>query len=184
MKEQIEKFAEEKLEGEVAAGIDHFRRDYGITKKLAEQENLDYDDEVLHAACFLRDLEDDSGEEHNISAQRMAESFLKEIGFPAEKIEIVKEAIREHLTSGNPQSNEAKLLHDADLIDFLGATGIIRLSIGAWDWMGKMTLAEFVPVFEKFRKDCEENLVLNASKKMVKEKVEFMDRAIEELKKE
>lgn len=184
MKDKIEKFAGEKLKDEVAAGIDHFRRDYEIAKKLAELEDLKYDDEILHAACFLHDLYDDSGEEHNISAQRIAKPFLKEIGFPNNKIETVKEAIREHLTSGNPKSNEAILLHDADLIDFLGATGIVRLSIGAWDWMGKTSLAEFIPIFEKFRKDCTENLILNASKEMVKDKVDFMDKAIEELKKE
>lgn len=184
MKEKIEKFAAEELEGEVAAGVDHFKRDYEICKKLAGLENLKYDDEILHAACFLHDLEDDSGEEHNISAQRIAEKFLKEINFPVEKIEAVKEAIREHLTSGKPKSVEAILLHDADLIDFLGATGIVRLSIGAWDWMGKMTLSEFIPIFEKFRRDCVENLILNSSKEMVKEKVEFMDRAIHQLKEE
>lgn len=132
----------------------------------------------------MHDLEDESGEEHNISAQRITEKFLKEINFPVEKIEAIKEALREHLTSGKPKSVEAILLHDADLIDFLGATGIVRLSIGAWDWMGKMTLAEFIPVFEKFRKDCEENLILNASQEMIKGKVEFTDVAIRELKKE
>lgn len=184
MRDKIEKFAEEQLEGEVAAGIDHFRRVYAICKKLAELENLKYDDEILHAACFMHDIEDDSGEEHNIVAERIADKFLNENGFPKDKIEGVKEAIREHLTTGKPESVEAKLLHDADLIDFLGATGIVRLSIGAWDWMEKMTLEEFIPIFENFRKGCNDNLILEQSKEMAKDKVKFMDLAINELKKE
>lgn len=32
MKEKIEQFASEQLEGEVAAGVDHFKRDYRVQK--------------------------------------------------------------------------------------------------------------------------------------------------------
>lgn len=183
-KEKIEKFSANRLDGEVAAGIDHFKRVYGIAKKLAEAENLEYDVEILHAACFLHDLFDESGDEHNIAAERIGGKFLEEIGFSEEKIMVVKEAIREHLFTGKPSSTEAILLHDADLVDFLGATGITRLSIGAWDWMGKQSLEEFISVFKKFRKECYKNLILNTSKEFSKEKIKFMDLAIEELEKE
>lgn len=184
MRNKIEKFAEKQLEGEVAAGVDHFRRVYAICKKLAKLENIKYDDEILHAACFMHDLFDDSGDEHNVAAVRIADKYLKKIDFPKDKIKGVKEAIREHLMTGKPESVEAILLHDADLIDFLGATGIVRLSIGAWDWEEKMSLKEFISVFENFRKGCHDNLILGKSKEMVKDKIKFMDKAIRELKKE
>ena len=184
MKQKIENFAEEKLGNEVAAGIDHFSRDFDIAKKLAELENIDYDEEILHAACFLHDLFDESEEEHNIVAAKIAGEFLLSINFPNEKIEKVQEVIREHLPNGKPKSKEAILLHDADLIDFLGAIGIVRLSIGAWDWMGKSSLKEFIGVFEKFRKNCYENLVLDKSKELAEKKIKFMDLAIKELKEE
>lgn len=184
MNKKIENFAKEKLGNEVAAGIDHFKRDFEIAKKLAKLENIEYDEEILHTACFLHDLFDESGEEHNIVAARIAGEFLPSINFPNEKIDIVKEAIKEHLPNGKPKSKEAILLHDADLIDFLGATGIVRLSIGAWDWMEKFSLKEFVGVFEKFRKDCYKNLVLSKSKKLAEKKIKFMDLAIKELKQE
>ncbi|MCL5093912.1 MAG: HD domain-containing protein [Patescibacteria group bacterium] len=178
MKEEIKKFAAEKLEGEVAAGIDHFERIYNIAKSLG----LKYDDDILYAASFLHDVCED--EPHWEDAARIAGEFLPTIGFPAEKIPTVQEAILHHISSAKPESNEAILVHDADLIDFLGATGIVRLSIGAWDWMGKGSLKEFLEVFKKFRKNAYEGLVLDESRKRVEEKVKFMDQAINELEKE
>jgi len=178
MRDKIENFAAEKLEDEVAAGIDHFQRVYGIAKSLG----LDYDNETLHAACFLHDVCEE--EPHWEDAAKKAGEFLSTIDFPQEKIPVVQEAILHHISSAKPESNEAILLHDADLIDFLGATGIVRLSIGAWDWMGKESLAEFISVFKKFRKDAYEGLVLEESKKRVEEKIKFMDLAIGELEKE
>lgn len=175
MKEEIEKFAAKKLGREVAAGIDHFRRVYEIAKKLG----LKYDDEILHAACFLHDVSEE--EPHQEDAAKITGEFLPSINFPKEKISKVKEAILEHVSSGNPKSNEAILLHDADLLDFLGATGIVRLSIGAWDWMEKYSLKEFLEVFKKFRKIAYENLVLEKSKKIAGKKIKFMDEAIKEL---
>ncbi len=178
MKEKIEKFASEKLGNEVAAGIDHFKRVYEIAKQL----ELEYDDEILHAACFLHDVCED--EPHQEDASRIASEFLSKIGFSKENISKVQESIIEHTPEGKPKSNEAILLHDADLLDFLGATGIVRLAIGAWDWMEKESLKEFVDVYKNFRKTAYEGLVLDRSKKIAKQKIKFMDEAISELEKE
>lgn len=178
MKAKIEKFAAKKLGKELAAGIDHFRRVY----KLAKSLGLKHDDQVLHAACFLHDVCED--EPHQKSAAKIAEKFLKEINFPKEKIPLVKEAILEHVPLGKPKGNEAILLHDADLLDFLGATGVTRLSIGAWDWMEKDSLEGILEVLKQFRKLASENLVLPKSKELAKEKIKFMNQAIKQLKRE
>ncbi|MFA5386543.1 MAG: HD domain-containing protein [Candidatus Paceibacterota bacterium] len=184
MNKKIEKFAKEKLGREVAAGVDHFRRVFSICQKLAKLAKIKYDKEVLYAACFLHDLEDESGAPHNIVAAKIAEKFLKKIKFPANKIKAVQETIREHIPTGKPKTKEAILLHDADLLDFLGATGIVRLSIASWDWMGKSSLKEFIPVYKNFRKICYKNLVLKKSKEIAKAKIKFMDSAIKELENE
>lgn len=178
MKKSIEKFAAKKLGKELAAGIDHFQRVY----KLAKLLRLKYDDQVLHAACFLHDVSED--EPHQKFAATTAEEFLKSINFPKEKIPLVKKAILEHVPLGKPKSNEAILLHDADLLDFLGATGVTRLSIGAWDWMEKNSLEGILEVLKRFRKLASENLVLPKSKKLAKEKIRFMDKTIKQLGKE
>lgn len=178
MEQLIEGFAAKKLGRELAAGMDHFRRVYKLTKLLG----LKYDEQVLHAACFLHDLGE--GEPHQEAAAKTAEKFLKKIKFPPEKLPLVKEAILEHIPLGKPKSNEAILLHDADLLDFLGATGITRLSIGAWDWLGKDSLAGILEVFKRFRKLASENLILPKSKQLAGGKISFMDQAIKQLEKE
>lgn len=177
MREEIKKFVAKELDGEVAAGIDHFERVYEIAKRLG----LDYDDEILYTACFMHDLGENP---HQVSASKIAGKFLEESGFSKEKIATVQEAILEHIPTGKPKSNEAILLHDADLLDFLGATGITRLSIGAWDWMGKKSLAEFLAVFKNFRKTAYEGLVLDRSKELAEPKIKFMDESIAALEKE
>jgi uncharacterized protein len=178
MKKLIEDFAVKKLGRELAAGMDHFRRVY----KLAKSLGLKDDDQVLHAACFLHDVSEE--EPHQKGAAKTAEEFLKKINFPKSKIPLVKEAILEHVPLGKPKGKEAILLHDADLLDFLGATGVTRLSIGAWDWMGKDSLEGILEVLKKFRKLASENLVLPKSRELAQEKIKFMDQAIEQLEKE
>ncbi len=178
MKKKIEQFATKQLGRELAAGMDHFRRVYKIARSLG----LKYDDQILHAACFLHDISED--EPHQEEAAKNAEQFLKEINFPENKISQVKEAILEHVPLAKPKNNEAILLHDADLLDFLGATGVTRLSIGAWDWMAKDSLEGILEVLKKFRKLASKNLVLARSKALAKEKIKFMDQAIDRLEKE
>jgi uncharacterized protein len=181
-KEKIVTFATEQLGNEVAAGIDHFKRDYNIAQVLAKKEGLKFNDKILFAATFLHDVSED--EPHWIGAAKIAGKFLKTINFSDVEIKEVQQAILEHTPNGKPKSVESKLLHDADLIDFLGATGIARLSIGAWDWMEKKSLQEFLEVFKKFRKIASEGLVLKASKELAKDKIKFMDLAIKQLEKE
>src|SRR5205814_9131671 len=55
-----------------------------------------------------------------------APALLKQFGFPAEKISAVSEVIRTHLPSTKPISFEGVLLRDADILEQLGAIGILR----------------------------------------------------------
>ena len=181
-KEKIINFATKQLDNEVAAGIDHFKRDYHLAQVLAKKESLKFNEKILFAATFLHDVSED--EPHWTGAAKLAGKFLKKIDFSYVEVKEVQHAILEHTPNGKPKSVEAKLLHDADLLDFLGATGIVRLSIGAWDWMGKSSLQEFLEVFKKFRKIASEGLVLKASKDLAKDKIKFMDLAIKQLEKE
>jgi len=64
--------------------------------------------------------------DHVAYAMREAPSILERLGFPPEKIPAVLEVIRTHLPSGKPTGFEGVLLRDADILEQLGAIGILR----------------------------------------------------------
>jgi uncharacterized protein len=53
-------------------------------------------------------------------------AVLLQVGFPAEKIPLVLEVVRTHLPSTEPTCPEGVLLRDADILEQLGAVGILR----------------------------------------------------------
>jgi uncharacterized protein len=113
----------------------HQPRLYELAKRLAQDKP--FDDDVLYAAAWLHDIgvflghrpEDPAAlaKWDNVAyAVKEAPGLLRRFGFPAEKIPAVVEVIRTHLPSGNPISFEGTLLRDADILEQLGAVGILR----------------------------------------------------------
>jgi len=113
----------------------HQPRLYALATRLGV--GLDYDDDVLFAAAWMHDLgvfighrpEDPEKLKHwdhvpyTIARTR---SLLAGWGFPPQKLDAVAEAIRTHQPYDNPQGIEAVLLHDADILEQLGAIGTLR----------------------------------------------------------
>lgn len=96
-----------------------------------------FDDDILFAAAWMHDLgvfvghrPEDPAElaswDHLAYALRVVPGILTKAGFPEEKIPGVLEAIRTHLPSGEPTTPEAVLLRDADILEQLGAVGVLR----------------------------------------------------------
>ena len=115
----------------------HQPRLYALTLQLAQSADLAYDDDILHAAVWLHDLgvfdghrpvdPDALSKWDNVAyACEMIPALLTSWRFPAEKIPAVIDAIRQHVANGRPATPEAILLHDADLLELLGAVGIMR----------------------------------------------------------
>lgn len=113
----------------------HQPRLYALAKQLADGQT--FDDDVLFAAVWLHDLGVFIGHRtegpaalavwDNVAyAMKETPGLLKEFGFPAQKIPAVVEAIRTHLPSGKPTSFEGSLMRDADILEQLGAVGILR----------------------------------------------------------
>ena len=113
----------------------HQPRLYALTRRIGE--GLEYDDDVVFAAVWLHDLgvfvghrpedKDELARWDNIAyAAERAPAVLAEIGFPPEKIPFVIEAIRTHQPSADPGAIEGALLRDADILEQLGAVGILR----------------------------------------------------------
>ena len=113
----------------------HQPRLYRLAARLAEDRA--FDDDVLFAAAWLHDLgvfvghrpEDPArlaAWDHVAYALKEAPPLLRKFGFPAEKIPAVLEVIRTHLPSTTPTTLEGVLMRDADILEQLGAIGILR----------------------------------------------------------
>jgi len=117
----------------------HQPRLYALTREIAGNITPapTYDDDVVFAAAFLHDLGVFIGHRPEDSEQlkqwnhvaytcEQAPAILIRCKFPMEKIEAVLACILEHQPHDNPQSFEATLLRDADILEQLGAIGILR----------------------------------------------------------
>jgi uncharacterized protein len=113
----------------------HQPRLYALTQAIGE--GLTYDDDVVHASAWLHDIgvfvgnrPDDLNDlrrwDHVNYACDRAAVVLSQAEFPPEKIPAVLDAIRTHQPQDDPLTIEATILRDADILEQLGAIGILR----------------------------------------------------------
>ena len=113
----------------------HQPRLYALTQSIGA--GIAYDDDIVFAAAWMHDLGVFVG--HRPEApERLAAwdmiayavvvvpGLLAGFGFPAGKINAVIECIRTHQPQFQPWSIEAMILRDADILEQLGAVGILR----------------------------------------------------------
>jgi uncharacterized protein len=185
MRKLIQQYAKDLTAGRLASGYEHSYRIYQLARKIGE--GMEYDDEVLHAACFLHDIEMSSG--HPTSSAEKARAILGETGFMSGKIEEVYQAILYHMPDaegrppGEEPSIEGKLLHDANLLETVGAIGLIRLSIGSFFWHHLKTMGEVVELLKRWR-GYAETFFFPKARRLAKKRIEFLDQAITRLEEE
>jgi len=113
----------------------HQPRLYNLARQLARTEP--FDDDVLFAAVWMHDLgvfighrpEDPAALARwdNVAyALKETPAVLQRFDFPPQKIPAVLGVIRTHLPSSTPASFEGRLMRDADILEQLGAVGILR----------------------------------------------------------
>jgi len=179
MRKLIQQYAKDLTVGRLASGYEHSYRIYQLARRIGE--GMEYDDEVLHAACFLHDIEMSSG--HPTSSAEKARAILGETGFAPGKIETVYLAILYHMPGEEgaaPEeelSIEGKLLHDANLLETLGAIGLIRLSIGSLFWHHLKTMGEVIELLKRWR-EYAETFFFPKARRLARKRVEFLDQAI------
>ena len=130
--EKADKYYREYEGVENSHDINHILRVERVAKRIAEQEKADT--EIVEAMCLLFDVArmmEDRGEieDHAQEGAKIAKQILGEIGFPSNKIDAVCYAVAVHRRSAgiNPNTIEAKILQDADYLDAMGATDIVRV---------------------------------------------------------
>ncbi len=113
----------------------HQPRLYALTQQVGAGH--DYDDDVVFAAAWLHDIGVFTGHRpedldalarwDNVAyAVEHAPALLEDMGFPRDKIAAVIEAIRTHQPTAHPATIEGIILRDADILEQLGAIGVLR----------------------------------------------------------
>ncbi|MDE3201832.1 MAG: HD domain-containing protein [Acidobacteriota bacterium] len=155
----------------------HQPRLYALTLELGK--NIDYDDDVVFAAAWMHDLGIFIGHRPE-DIQALAEwnhiqytiertqELLPAWGFPGAKLEAVAEVIKTHQPNERPQTVEGMLVHDADILEQLGAIAVVR----AFAKVGRDTrYRDFSSVLEVLRKalrDLPDMLCLSQSMQLAK----------------
>jgi len=136
----------------------HQPRLYALTRQIGE--GMSYDDEVVFAAAWMHDLGVFAGHrpeepaalaawDNVVYALDRTPGILREFGFPEEKIPAVLEAIRTHQPHQQPESIEATILRDADILEQLGAIGILRAVSKVGRDTRFATFSALVPTLQK-----------------------------------
>ena len=170
----------------------HQPRLYALACELADGRPLD--DDILYAACWLHDLGVFIG--HRPEAPALLATWdnvayaiaqtpplLLRLGFPADKIPAVQAAIRDHHPQARPTTIEAILLHDADLLELLGAVGLLR-TIGK---VGRdtryQTFADLLPVLEGYSR-LEPQLLSKAARRLAVPRLALLRQFLHQVRQE
>lgn len=126
---QVEDYVRQSLVKAVAHDFKHVDRVRNWALQIARGEGYQ-DTEVVEAAALLHDIGlpyVKERSEHSEAGAQVASRFLRENGFfPEEKIKEIADAIRFHSSIRHGKGKLLEILRDADMMDALGAVGIMR----------------------------------------------------------
>ncbi|MCX8058060.1 MAG: hypothetical protein N3A58_01425 [Spirochaetes bacterium] len=165
MRSVIEQYCKDLTSGRLTYGYDHCSRVYFYAKKLADF----YDDMILHAASFLYKII--LGQSSKQDSALRAEAILSEVGYPVEKILIIKDIILNTDPEDRPSSIEGKMIHDAIIIDSLGAIGFARFSVGSFFWHKAQKIQTIYEEYLNYYNNAKNNIILDSTKKLIAERI-------------
>ncbi len=130
MKQELIKKVAAVMPSDNGHGMDHILRVRDLALKFAEQEGADL--EIVELAAMLHDVDDYKlfGQEQ---AKKLtnARQIMSELKIEPQKVDQVLEIIStmgytKYLAGIRPSSLEGKVVSDADMLDAVGASGIVR----------------------------------------------------------
>ena len=171
----------------------HMPRLYALAVRLGA--GMEFDDDVVFAAAWMHDLGVFMGHRPSDPAElarwdhvpftvARSRELLAGWGFPAEKLDAVAEAIRTHQPNDEPDSTEAILLRDADILEQLGAVGALRALVKIGRDTRFPTYTSVLPVLRKAANELPGKLRLNAARELAAPRVEFLQLLIARIEEE
>jgi uncharacterized protein len=147
---------------------------------------MSYDDDVVYAAAWLHDLgvfighrpEDPEALSRwdNVTyAMDQAPAALARCGFPVTKVVQVVEAIRTHQPHLTPTSVEGTILRDADILEQLGAVGILRVVAKVGRDTRYPTFTDAAGTLRKALADLPGKLHLESAKALARPKIDLLE---------
>lgn len=170
-------------EAKPADKFGHQPRLYALAKQIGV--GTEYDDDVLFAAVWMHDLgvfighrPDDptqlSGWNHVPYTIRRSRELLRGWGFPEEKLDGVAQAIENHQPQNEPNTAEALLLRDADILEQLGAIGALRAIVKVGRDTRFPSFSSVVPVLREAANSLVSRVRLTSTRKMAEARAEVL----------
>ena len=164
--------------------LGHQPRLYALTQLVGQ--GMSYDDDVVYAAAWLHDLgvfighrpEDPEALSRwdNVSyAIKQAPRALARCGFPETKVAPVLEAIRTHQPHLSPTTVEGAILRDADILEQLGAIGILRVVAKVGRDSRYPTFTDAAGTLRKALADLPGKLHLHTAKALAQPKIDLLE---------
>ncbi len=188
-KQKVYHFAQENVKHS-AWGIAHSERNYQMSMTLAENEGIQVDKDIIFATAFLHDIGaidpyKKEEMEHSVRSVEIVESLLASYGFPMQKWPKVKAAILGHMYyADRPTVEEAIIFHDADVLDFLGTIGIVRIVSITERHRWAQDLPGAFSTLYQFKNELTHSLITNAAKKIAEQRIVEMHESFNQLNQE
>lgn len=162
--------------------VNHSRRLLKIIDVIGA--GLSYDRDIVEFCAYVHDLGayipyKETGKDHAVRSDEIVSEIIDKFCFDKEQITTVSEVVRNHHGDLPGKSMESILFRDADIIDFLGIFGIAR----NFSRFPLAMDAAFNTVMKQ-RNKLPDMLVLEASRRLAKDRIMEMDKFIEAFKSE
>jgi uncharacterized protein len=126
-------------------------------------------------------LEELSGWDNVSYAMKQAPAVLLRCGFPTTKVAKVVEAIRTHQPHRSPTSVEGTILRDADILEQLGAIGILRAVAKIGRDTRYPTFTDAAATLRKSLADLPGKLHLDSAKALARPRIDLLEAFLQEL---
>lgn len=182
----IRDIARQMLSNAAFSGLDHAERVRQIAEDIGQREGADLG--VLRVAALLHDIGVPiDRERHYEIGALLARGILLQLGFAEDEIEPIAHAIEAHSRYGgpDPQTLEARILQDADAVEYVGATGLTRAIVrGLESGPYSGDLSELPTLIEGLIERVDGTLHTERGQALVRERIAYLKAFGERLKAE